>query len=167
MSLAFSGRLELNDFDQWDARRRRREWFAFPLIALLGASVVGMRFRDSPMQETARFMGLFMGLWFIYIVILVKWNAVKTRRQFAENLQAQEPIQGIISDHEITLRGETWSNTLYWDQLRWADHGELVVLTRSAVFWFFPRRFFASPEDWQKFRRLAETRTKPPRIGAR
>ena len=83
-----------------------------------------------------------------------------TARKMWNNPSVRRKLVGIITKKGIEYRLETGNNEISWDRFtRKRKVQNLVTLvTREGLLVIFPRTFFKSETDWQKFERLVDTK---------
>ena len=82
--------------------------------------------------------------------------------QLWKRVEQNRTCTGRITSAGITFAGEYVTREIPWDRfMRVRKSGDLVVLmTADRTLTIFPRSFFASDADWQRFRQLVDYRVK-------
>ena len=81
-------------------------------------------------------------------------------REMWKNPSVRRKLAGVVTKKGILYRLDVGENEILWERfLRVRKVKNLVTLTtREGLLVIFPRSFFKSDSDWQKFERLVDTR---------
>jgi hypothetical protein len=116
--------------------------------------------------------------WQITIVIWVGWFllfkfmqprslARRCRKTFAQQKALQVPYQMELTDNEYRAQSELGNSHIPWSSFyKWKANSLLVLVYQSdRIFHMFPRRFFASDDDYQDFQNVLLRKIGPPNKG--
>ena len=94
-----------------------------------------------------------MLLWHAVAAFWPFWGPHEGARYAYKRQEAQGGFAGVINDEGLTLRTAKTTQELKWsDIFKVVRSRDLVLIYLTAQkFYFFPRAFFASDEDWQAF----------------
>jgi hypothetical protein len=86
----------------------------------------------------------------------------KVAGQFWERLQRQGVHRGRADGRGVVWNGLGGETEVGWEQFARLkeDENMLVLVTEDGVLHMFPQAFFASPEDWSRFRQMVRQRVK-------
>jgi hypothetical protein len=143
--------------------KNRQRLLSFMLVIAIGAlGVIGYRIATSGdwvgniiYLAAAIFMGGFVGQIFLrpFFVARKLWDNPGTRRA----------LNGRITNQGITYIFPEGENQIPWTRFnRLQKTKELLTLVRNdGLLVIFPRPFFKSESDWQKFNKLVDSKVSP------
>ena len=81
-------------------------------------------------------------------------------RKMWNNTSVQRPLKGYVTNKGITYKFEQGNKFYPWSEFnrRKQIAGLTTLVTLRGMLLIFPRHFFASDADWEKFTNLTETR---------
>lgn len=140
--------------------KNRRFVRSFLLVFILVAVVVLI----SRLIETGDIFG---NVTYIVVVMIVGAFLLRSylqpylgARQMWKNPSVRRKLTGAVTKKGILYRLEAGNNEIPWERFtRVRKVNNLVTLvTREGLLVIFPRSFFKSDSDWQRFERLVDTR---------
>ena len=143
--------------------KNRQRLLSLMLVIAIGAiGVIGYRIITSGdllgnavYLAAAIFMGGFVGQIFL--------RPYLAARKLWENPGVQRPLKGTITNQGITYVFPQGENKIGWNQFnRLQKTANLVTLVRKdGLLVVFPRNFFKSDSNWQKFNKLVASKVIP------
>lgn len=161
MLIPFQGHITERDLIRmFSLALKSKRWlffvFAPPFLVFSGLAIMNMAHATSYLYVM---MTVFFGIMAVYPFWGPRTSASNTYRRQAD---MRGTIEGYISNDEIMLRTTNSSQNIKWAVWKKVIRNrEFVLLFQgSGCFNFFPRSFFASDEDWQKFQAILDEKVK-------
>ena len=159
--VVFAGCLTEAEFRELQSLAMRKIWFVLAVIflVLLGLNLLsggGRTFVENPFAALATWTPVML-----MIPVGIAIHRLTVRRHWKSNKILQIPVNGTVSEDEITWNVEGLSSSrLPWTLLLKYRSSESMLLIYHGVnqVLYFPRRYFQSDEEWARFQQIVASK---------
>ncbi|HEV3272555.1 MAG TPA: YcxB family protein [Candidatus Methylacidiphilales bacterium] len=158
---------QLTTKDYADAQRLHsgfRVYFIVALMALAIISLIVCSLGNTTDFQAWVWAGCIWLIWLLFFcVMLPRKMAKQAAKIFSQQKTLQIPYECRITDEKLYGHSEIGESRMSWEDFhKWKGNEKLILVYQSdRIFHMFPRRWFASDDEFQSFKNLL-TRTIGP-----